>query len=284
MPDTLPVSILLTAFMVCAIGAPARAHPWDVGPSDESVARRIAPPPGYHRVAVPPESFTAWLRNLPLRPSGSPVHLHDGSLKRNQRAHHSVLAMDVGARNLQQCADAVMRLRTEYLWAHDRQDEICFRFTSGSRASWSAWANGERPVRGTSGRQWKRSARRDKSYTNLRRYLKRLFIYAGSASLERELEPVTSGAEVAAGDVLIQGGFPGHAVIVLDVTTNDAGEMMMMLAQSYMPAQEIHILRNPETPKSPWYPVRAEGILDTPQWTFHMSDLRRFPERSCQRY
>ena len=47
------------------------------------------------------------------------------------------------------------------------------------------------------------------------------------------------------GDVLIRGGFPGHAVIVMDMATNSAGKKIYLLAQSYMPAQDIHVLVNP---------------------------------------
>ena len=48
------------------------------------------------------------------------------------------------------------------------------------------------------------------------------------------------------GDVFIKGGFPGHAVVVLDMAENDrTGQRVFLLAQSYMPAQDIHIMKNP---------------------------------------
>ena len=46
------------------------------------------------------------------------------------------------------------------------------------------------------------------------------------------------------GDVFIQGGFPGHAIIVVDLAENEVGEKCFLVAQSYMPAQEIHVLKN----------------------------------------
>ena len=49
------------------------------------------------------------------------------------------------------------------------------------------------------------------------------------------------------GDVLIQGGSPGHAVIVVDMAENPAtGEKLYLLAQSYMPAQDIQSAGEPE--------------------------------------
>jgi hypothetical protein len=51
------------------------------------------------------------------------------------------------------------------------------------------------------------------------------------------------------------------------------------LAQSYMPAQEIHVLKNPlDGAIGPWYRVPAETLV-TPQWTFESTDLKRFDDR-----
>ena len=48
-----------------------------------------------------------------------------------------------------------------------------------------------------------------------------------------------------------------------------------MLAQSYMPAQDIHILIN-ESDKtmSPWYSNKFEGKLSTPEWSFEPTQLK----------
>ena len=80
------------------------------------------------------------------------------------------------------------------------------------------------------------------------------------------------------GDVFVQSGNPyGHAVTVMDVCVNANGEKFFMLSQSYMPAQSIEILINPNSLiKSPWYPVSFEDELYTPEWTFGKEDLRRF--------
>ena len=77
----------------------------------------------------------------------------------------------------------------------------------------------------------------------------------------------------------IQKGNPyGHAVTVMDVAQKpETGEIIFMLSQSYMPAQDIHILKNSANKDiSPWYQLKASGKLITPQWTFDFSDLMRF--------
>ncbi len=50
-----------------------------------------------------------------------------------------------------------------------------------------------------------------------------------------------------------------------------------MIAQSYMPAQDIHILKNLENDSiNPWYMLESTNKLYTPEWTFEWKDLKRF--------
>lgn len=253
------------------------AWPWlPEGAQRETLRERFAPPAGYAREAPPEGSFGAWLRELPLLPAGAPVLLFDGRPKARQDVHAAVVDLDVGRRDLQQCADAVMRLRAEYLFAAGRAGEVAFDATSGDRLPFARWARGERPVPEAGGRRlrWTPGGRADSSHAALRRYLDVVFGYAGSYSLARELRPLPA-AELQPGDVFIQGGFPGHAVIVLDVARAVDGRRAFLLAQSYMPAQQVHVLRRPAS-ASPWYPLEPEAPLSTPEWTFPAGSLRRF--------
>jgi hypothetical protein len=85
-------------------------------------------------------------------------------------------------------------------------------------------------------------------------------------------------SELSVGDVFIQGGLPGHAVIIVDMAVNkNTGEKLFLLAQSYMPAQEIQILKNPNNSSiSPWYTASFTTEIFTPEWTFRETDLKRF--------
>lgn len=264
------IALLIVAAMLAA------PYPWLGSGARESVEARIAPPPGFQRVPAARGSFAEWLRGLPTKPGRPPVLLYDGRLKANQTAHHLVLDVDVGARDRQQCADAVIRLRAEYLRATGVEDRICFQFTSGALARWSAWRQGMRPrIRGNAV-SWEKRAEPDSSYASFSRYLDLVFDYAGSYSLSREMERVRDPRRIQAGDVFIQGGFPGHAVLVIDVAEDAQGRRAVLLAQSYMPAQEIHVLRNPGAPQTPWYVIDSDGPLATPEWVFPPGSLRRF--------
>lgn len=60
----------------------------------------------------------------------------------------------------------------------------------------------------------RRSAEPDSGYENFLRYLDVVLTYAGLSSLERELVRVEDTARPEIGDVSVQGGLPGHAVLV----------------------------------------------------------------------
>lgn len=90
----------------------------------QTVENRIAPPVNYIRETCDEHSFTSYLRQLPLLPKGSKVVLYNGQEKRNQAAAYAVIDMEIGNRDLQQCADAIMRLRAEYLWAQKDMEKL----------------------------------------------------------------------------------------------------------------------------------------------------------------
>jgi len=60
------------------------------------------------------------------------IYLFNGRLRDNQSTHFAVLDIPVGDKDLQQCADAIMRLRAEYFLNQDNIDSICFKATDGT--------------------------------------------------------------------------------------------------------------------------------------------------------
>ena len=82
------------------------------------------------------------------------------------------------------------------------------------------------------------------------------------------------------GDFLVEGGSPGHAVIVMDIAEDKtSGRKIFLLAQGFMPAQEMHILKNPMSGKiSPWYALEEMDTIRTPEWDFKWKHLRRMPK------
>jgi hypothetical protein len=253
------------------------SYPWlmqAVG-TGQTLAARFAPPAGCQRVAVAPGSWGEWLRWLPLRPTGTPVGLFNGKPKARPEVVAAVVDIDVGTQDLQQCADAVIRLRAEYLFSHD-PNKVHFHLTTGYDFWFSDYVAGKTfKVRGEDVTPATRPAEAP-THAALARYLIPTFGYAGTLSLSRELTPRPL-QQVQPGDVLIHGGAPGHAVLVVDVAENPkTHEKFMLLAQSYMPAQNIHVLHR-DYGASPWFKVDAgTGVISTPEWAFEDDELARF--------
>lgn len=279
--------IVLLAYAATAAESSSLNYPWLTGNTDTIALADLVPPPkGYERLPLETDSFAGWLRMLPMKPGCPPVRLFNGRLKGIQDAHAAVVHIDTGARDLQQCADAIMRLRAEYLFSRKQYPEIHFNFTNGDEAAYRRWAEGFRPAIHGNTVTWRRTAEHDASYSSFREYLDTVFMYAGTNSFCRELTNVPL-VEMRPGDVFLQPASvgntpkPGHAVLVVDMAHKvKTGERCFLLLQSFMPAQDIHILKNPKNATlSPWYLQNCGEKLVTPEWTFGPGDLYRFPEK-----
>lgn len=242
-----------------------------------ALAARFAPPTGCQRVAVAPGSYGEWLRGLPLRPKGTAVHLYDGRLKNTQTVHAAVVDIDTGKRDLQQCADAAIRLRAEYQFTQNFRS-IHFHLTSGHDIWFGDWVDGQGfRVQGEDVVPAPRPVEKP-THTALRRYLDVIFSYAGTLSVSREMRPVPL-PQAQPGDVFVLGGSPGHAVTVLDVAEHPTTHARYaLLAQSYMPAQDVHVLRNVAEPAlGAWFRLVApDGVFETPEWDFEAGSLKRW--------
>lgn len=246
-------------------------------PSGTTIAERFSPPINYTRLKSDKNSFAEFLQNTSLKPHGTLVHYYSGEEKSNKVAA-AVLSYDVGNKDLQQCADAVMRLRAEYLYQTKQFNALHFNFTNGFKAEYSKWRSGYRIAVKGNNVNWVKTTKESTSYQSFREYLNMVFTYAGTASLTKELKQITL-SQMQIGDVFIKGGSPGHAVIVVDMAVNPkTNKKVFMIAQSYMPAQDIHILINTNKPAiSPWHDLEETASeIETPEWTFDNNQLKRF--------
>lgn len=249
----------------------------NVNPEGKTIETRFAPPKGYQRTTASENSFGNFLRQLPLKEAGAQVKLYNGETKNRTDGYIAVVDLPIGKKDLHQCADAVIRLRAEYLWKQKQYNKIRFNFTNGFNAEYSEWMKGKRIAVKGNKVSWVQKAQPSNTATDLWNYLETVFTYAGTLSLSKELAPKEL-TNITIGDVFIQGGSPGHAVIVVDMAVDTkTGKQVFMLAQSYMPAQEIQILVNPnDEALSPWYSADFREVLETPEWTFSSPSLKTF--------
>ncbi len=247
-----------------------------------TIGKRFIVPEGFEKPNVSANSYGSYLRNLPLKPHGAEVKKYDGSIKHNFEVYDAVVDMKIGNKDLHQCADAVMRFRAEYLWKQKRYADIHFNFTSGFRFDYTPWMEGKRLRISGNMVRWVSSQTPSNTYADFWAYMETVFTYAGTLSLSKELKDVSIDA-IQIGDVFIRGGSPGHAVVVVDLAKDPStNEKIILLAQSYMPAQETQVLKNPANKEiSPWYKVseivNQEKVV-TPEWTFQANELMRFAE------
>lgn len=218
-----------------------------------ATVEQIPLPKGFERVEISSNSFASYLRKLPLKKDRT-VYLYNGHTKANQDAQFAVIDLSLGTKDLQQCADVVMRLRAEYYYMHQQFDKITFK--DNANRSYQ-FAGGDRK--------------------QFDKYLEKVFSYCGTLSLEHSLVRRFRMDKMEIGDVFIKGGSPGHAMIVVDMAINAQGKKLYLLAQGYMPAQQIHVVNNPENGQiSPWYIIDNERDINTPEWSFKPSQLKHW--------
>ena len=152
-------------------------------------------PGGYERIAGTNPGYTQFLRSLPLKPKGSKVKLYTGGNAHFQTMNYAVVDLPMLS-NAEQCADACMRLKAEYLYQTGQYNKIKFQDVNGQSLRYSGGAS------------------REAFY----RYLRRLYGVASTFSLCREMQPRPL-ADIQPGDVFVypgNGRLLGHAVIVVE--------------------------------------------------------------------
>nr|WP_025742917.1 DUF4846 domain-containing protein [Aquimarina pacifica] len=242
----------------------------------DSISTRVIVPEGYTRVNYDSGSFQSYLRHYRVKPYGSQIINYDDTEYFAQNWHDAILEVPVPSNGLQQCADALMRIRSEYLWDKNRKDEIGFNFTSGHYCSWAMYAKGFRPKIKGNKVSFHKTASPNNSKSNFYKYLNLIYMYAGTLSMYTEL-PKIKIEKITIGDMLVKPGSPGHIEIVVDEIVNENGDKLFLLAQGNTPAQSVCLLKNhEEIGISPWYRFNKNDPVYTPSYYFDEALFIRF--------
>lgn len=242
-----------------------------------ALAEKFPVPEGYQRVSVEKDSFGEWLRKMPVIERVD-VLAYDGSPIQAPAA--AIVPIDVGRGDVQQCADSILRLYSEYRWHQKTQNSWAMHFTSGDLSSWKDWSSGKRfQISGSKVKQIQKG-KSDSSYAQYQRWLHHTFLYAGTRSLHLDSKQVGLEQDIQPGDFFVTAGSPGHAILVLDVAQNFDGKAIGLLGQGFMPAQEFHVLRNSAPQNKHWFllPKNQEDALHNPSWSsIPRTNIYRFP-------
>jgi hypothetical protein len=256
----LPLSVLVCFFFACKEKTPVT-----------SLKQPSVPFSFTQKEITDTNGWQYFLQHLPEKQC--PILDYKGNLISFQQKHAAIIDYDVGNRDLQQCADALMRLRAEYLFAQKRYSEIHFHFTSGHDYSFMDYCNGKMPTPNGNKIHFVKSSPSAINHQNLRRYLDIVYAYASTISLAKELHNTD---RFTIGTVVITPGSPGHCCIITNEATTPAGDTLYKLVEGYTPAQSIYVLQNLAEPKLRYWYHLSNGAIRTASYSFKTYQLKTF--------
>ncbi|WP_455156519.1 DUF4846 domain-containing protein [Treponema socranskii] len=195
--------ILLGLFFLTII----EVYSQNINQKGNSIIERFLPPEGYERVTVEEKSFGNYLRTFPLKKYGSPVLLYNGNEKRN-KVYISVFDFPLLKTDLIQCADAVIKLKAEYLYKYGKYSEITFHITNGMIVPFERFLDGEQLIVSGNNVTWKSGYKKEAVRDSFDDYLKFIYSYAGTYSLSKEAKRKSIG-NITPGDFFYLRREPG---------------------------------------------------------------------------
>jgi hypothetical protein len=222
----------------------------------------------YSKTRFKENSWQYFLQQLPV--VDSPVLDYTGKKVRHQFKSAGVIPYDVGTADLQQCADAIMRLRAEYLFNQKQYDKIGFHFVNGQFYNFNDYCAGKKPVPSGNNVKFVTGGTSEKNHASLRKYLDLVYTYASTISLAKELKTAT---DFEVGTIVIYAGSPGHCFIIIDEMQDAGGKKLFRLAEGYTPAQSIYVLKNSDG--TPWHEL-SKGPIETASYVFTSYELKKF--------
>jgi len=220
---------------------------------DERV-ENIPCPEGFTRISLKENSYSAHIRRLALKSAGTPIIDYRGRRVIKADPTPRVINWERPSA-VQQCADVAIRMRSEYLFANNMNNQISYRSLSGQQIAFTLWCRGRYSL-SEDGRRINYIAGklRSSNQAQLESYLQYVMSYANSASLARDLK--TTGVEgLEPGDLYIQPhprGRVGHLSIILDACRNSEGRTLYLFGYGFIPAQDFQL---PVGPQDGWFAI-----------------------------
>lgn len=223
-----------------------------------NIFTKFETPTSYKRSKITTD-FGKWLNNISLKNNNVPVYTFDGKRKPNPNVYVGVLDLEQPKKNVQFNTNAIISLRAEFFYRSKKYAELDKLVNFSDKLT-----------------PYTKYVKGDYSYSKYMEYLT-YFLENTTPNTIKDFLKSISMKDIQVGDVLFQkGSTKSHAVIVMDMATDNKGDKIIILAQSYYPSQDIQIVANPSNDFiSPWYQA-TEGVILTPEWRFLSSDLMRF--------
>jgi len=201
------------------------------------------PSKNFHRINTEAGSFAKWLRQLPLKKSGSEVMNYKGGVFKSgvDSSVAFVVDLDIKGRRLEQCMDIVIRLYAEYLWGTRQIEDLQLPLPGGYWLKWQKWKEGYRPVFKGIKVTMSKSSQPDTSFKSYRTYLNTVYSESHSQQFYHAYKPVQR-IDVQIGDIIIKRGTKGHAIMIVDLAIDEHGEMIALIGNGDTPACQFFLL------------------------------------------
>ena len=117
---------------------------------NKSTIKSIPVPVGFQRISVKEGSFAGWVRNLALKPLGSPVLDYRGKIYKrgDDSTIAAVVDWNIKGKKMEQCMDILIHFYAEYLWQDNCINKIRFPLPGGYWLDWNHWKMGGDPNSG----------------------------------------------------------------------------------------------------------------------------------------
>ena len=248
--------------------------------SSQTVQSRFHSPAGFHRVAVSPNSFGNYLRNMKLLPAGAPVKDYRGRIKvaAEDSTVAAVLDYDIRGKKLEQCMDIIIRFYAEYLISQGREDEIAFYLPVNFLLKWNDWKQGFRPVHRGIKINLIKNKPADSSRHSFDEYLNEIFYHSNTQTAYFNYRRVEFD-DIQIGDFIVKKGRRGHAVLILDLAVDSLGNKVALIGQGDTPARQFYLMNCKKN--QAWFPLKFEdGFPPLPiRKKMYWKGLRRFSNK-----
>ena len=243
-----------------------------------TIETKYNPPEGFERIYN--DGYSKFLRQFPLKKNNI-VKYYDGydlKEKPNNNIWDAVFDYDIGKKNLHQCADAVLYIRAKYLHTNGLTDKLNYTFLIGYEANYLDFITHFYVVNGSKVSLVPRKNPLIDNPSTFSKWIEKIWIWSNTESIDKYDSYSVAIKDIRPGDFFIKSnpGSIGHAIIVVDVAENPStAQKVYMLSQSYMPAQQTHVLINRKT-GNVWYNLNEFNDIDTPEYLFTVNELKRF--------
>ncbi|MFC2088847.1 DUF4846 domain-containing protein [Calditrichota bacterium] len=231
----------------------------------------------YIRIEIKKNSFAAWLGDLPLKESNSPVLDFRGHIFKtgDDTTVAEVIGWDIRGKRLEQCMDIIVRFYTEYLWGQNQAGKLKLPLPGGYWLDWQSWKQGLRPFFKGIKVNMEATSHPDSTRQNFNKYLQTVFAESGTQQFYFAYKSIKR-QQVQIGDFIIKKGVRGHAVLIVDIAVNPEGKMIALIGQGDTPACEFYLLNY--NSDNPWFPLNfSKATLPLPIKKKMIWDgLRRF--------